>query len=213
MKKKQAKYDNKSISYVVVFREDLEEIIHSLEAKGMKIKISDQGFEYETLDEVISQRGERINELDISGQEVNDNSGSLNICFSKEKIYINSWGTGAPRELLYEIHEFLRKRRSIKKILSNPFIWYSVAILAFNVYIFGFLGTTKNTPFYIHGLLVLAVITWPISYLYSRFLTTVRLTRHNEGGFFSRNREAIILLIIGAVLGGLTTFVVTLLTK
>ncbi len=54
-------------------------------------------------------------------------------------------------------------------------------------------------------------------YVYLRKLTTLRLTRRHEGGFWRRNSEKVVLLVIGALigalLGGIATYAVTVLTK
>jgi len=65
----------------------------------------------------------------------------------------------------------------------------------------------------VHVALFIAMATWPLFYVYSRSLSTVRLVRRDEDGFWNRNKEAVILLAIGAVLGGIVTYIVTILTK
>ena|GEM_PF-4470135 len=67
MKKKEPLSKSTSIRNVVVYREDLEEIIQLLESREMQITISDSGFEYSKFDEVTKHRGYHLHELNISG--------------------------------------------------------------------------------------------------------------------------------------------------
>lgn len=215
MKKKDPGRKGETIRNVVIYREDLEEIMHSFNARGMTVTISDSGFEYETIDEVIKQRGSRPREIEIAGESTKDQYESVSVSFSPSRTWVYSSGSGTARELWYEVFDFLKKRRSWRKQIANPWIWYFVAIIAFNIEIFGFLQESLRikTPFWVHAGLLIAMFTWPLSYVYSRSLATVRLTRRNEGGFWSRNQEALILLAIGAILGGIVTYIVTILTK
>lgn len=215
MKKKEHSEKMEFVRNVLVYREDLEEIIHLFKSREMQITISDSGFEYDELDEVSKQRGNHLRELEISGKVKVGDYGRVSVSFSPDRAYVYASGFGAPRELWHELLDFLRKHRSWKKRVSKPFFWYFVSMIAFNVEIFGFLreAVRSKTPWWVHAALIILMASWPLSYGYSRTLTTVRLIRHNEGGFWSRNREAIILLAIGAVLGGIVTYVVTILTR
>jgi hypothetical protein len=215
LKKKEPSSKSEFIRNVLLYREDIEEIMHLFKSKEMQITISDSGFEYAELDEVTKQRGNCPRELDISGKVPGNNYGSVSIAFSSDRTHVHAWGSGTPRELCYELIEFLKKHRSWEKRILRPFLWYFVTLIAFNVEVFGLLQTTvrSKTPWWVHAALTILIASWPLCYAYSRTLSTVRLTRRTEGGFWSRNREALVLLAIGAMLGGVVTYIVTILTK
>ena len=67
MKKREPSSKSEFIRNVVVYRENLEEIIQLFLTKEMQISISDSRFEYSDLDEVAKQQGFHVQELDISG--------------------------------------------------------------------------------------------------------------------------------------------------
>jgi hypothetical protein len=215
LKKKEDYSQSEFLRNIVVYREDLEEIIHLIKFKQMEITISDSGFEYDELDEVSKQRGNHPRELEISGKVKGGEYGTVSISFSPSNVHVHAWGSGAPRELWYELLDFLRKHRSWKRRIFRSFFWYFVFLIALNVEIFGFLpeSVRSKTSWWVHAALIILMASWPLSYAYSRTLTTVSLTRHNEVGFWSRNREAIILLALGALFGGIVTYIVTILTK
>lgn len=216
MKKITPPQESISVLDIVFYREDLEEIIHSLQAKEMVVTISDSGFEYETIDELIKQRGTRPREIKISG-ELKDrhNFGHITVSFSPGRVYVGFWGSGTPRELWYELFDFVNKRRSWGKRIFKPFFWGLVALIAFAIEIPGFfMGQfPKVTSLWAHLGLSLVIAIFPLSFAYSRAVPTVSLTRRNEGGFWKRNREALVLLAIGSVFGGIVTYIVTILTK
>lgn len=214
MRKKDPGHKSESIDSVVVHREDLEEIIHSFESKEMTTTISDSGFEYETIDEVIKQRGNYPSEISISGSPKN-NGRDVSVYFSSDRVSVYSWGSGSARELWYELTAFLKERRSWRKRIFKPLAWYFAAWVAFFMEAFFHIDKSlrAKTPLAVHVALFFVMALWLLSFVYSRSLHTVSLTRRSEGGFWSRNKEAAILLAIGAVLGGIVTYIVTILTK
>lgn len=96
-------------------------------------------------------------------------------------------------------------------------LWYGLFLLGFNAELYAFVPPHLKFPWWAHFAAIALMVFWPAAYAYSRTLTTLRLTRRHEGGFWRRNADKIILLVIGAavgaVIGGIATYVVTMLTR
>ncbi len=63
------KHDSKgtNLGSVKLYRNDMEEITHILEEAGCKVTFSDKESEYDSLNEVETVRGPRLNNLQIVG--------------------------------------------------------------------------------------------------------------------------------------------------
>ena len=177
-----------------------------------------------TLLAVLSVRSKRICTLRSSFERTSAPSGRLreshiyadiNISLTRDHVSLDSNGEGPAIELWFELKDLFQKRHSYRKQLSKSWSWYIVFICALNIELWGFMfGPLNNHDnFKFHIFVLMTILSWPISYFYSLNLPTLRLSGKGEGSFWKRNRESIILVIIGSIFGGIVTYLVTILAK
>src|SRR2546430_1191610 len=94
-----------SYESVRLYRDDIEAIIALLSEAGLKVKISDDRHEYESLDELARVTGKSPRSLTISGDSDKD-YGSVSI--SKRKNYWVVTRGGSARTVGHEVESILR---------------------------------------------------------------------------------------------------------
>lgn len=203
MKKKPSDgYYDKYLYSRRLYREDIEYIIQHIQERNYPLTISDDQFEYETLEEVLSNRGFSPENLHI---EVKYEGDSIRLFFSKRRINIHIWGVGDLRAVGFEIIDYLETRPKIVPEMIDPSKWLGVS---FGLIIFSVLwdgidkgGVPDEIGYFFVGTLLLSVITG----LYKWTVPGLSLQRSHEN-FWRRNKDRVFLLIIGATLGALATY-------
>lgn len=202
------KYNNysKSISNAKLYLDDIEDIIEKLTQKSLTVKIYDDQNIYDNITEVIELKGKNPKKLSIVGNA--DFLESISLKIEKNDIWIYSNGS----ETLYlygiELNDFIRTKKNWLLSILNPNILFvsSIISLVFVILLIDF--KTKTLPYNwliwiptaLYSLLIFRTI---IKY----FWTNLELVRRHQYGFIKRNKDSILLMIIGAILGSILTII------
>lgn len=213
MKKIKETSRSESFEKGVFYREDLEAIITTFVSREWNVRISDSEFEFESLDEVVTQKGTRPKTLHIWGGTDNYESASVSFEHGKAWLFWSSLRDGS--DVWFDLHRILSENRNWRKLLVRSPIWYILGLVSV---VTESLGLTLNPlgsvlPSWVHLVALVLLLLWPISLLYRDSVPTLIIARRHEGGFFRRNRDAIILAVITAVVTAIITYGVTLLNE
>jgi hypothetical protein len=208
VKRKQSSYIDRPrqrFASVALYQDDLNEILNSLKKRGLKIKLSDSDYEYETIDELAENRGDIIKSLSISGYKESSDR-SVDFEFEKESIRLRADREDDLVASWQEIKGLLEKRvPSYARFLKLENWLWGFGIVA----LFGHdsIGSMATNP--IPGYLFAAALTILgygsiYSIIYRSQNSFIYLKRqHQILSFWKRNGEKILMLIIGAVIGGI----------
>ena len=205
--------DSKSYSYVIkniaLYRSDLEEIFSLLKKNNHIIKISDENIEYDSFDEICKFKGPHVKFIEISGKNNNEIYSCISITIDYDMIHIFA-STGRTPDTNLAWHE-------IKDIISNKVPWYNkifktwiwLFIIMFWIIVAAVVSDLTEQPpkwFYYSWLSILCglIVIIITSYFYQKANRGAYLKRKHElPGFWKRNAEKILTLVIGAFLGAM----------
>jgi len=196
---------------VLLYRDDIEAILNLYIDKSLKTAILDYANEYDSIDELKKYAGSKVSKLFIEGEKqsnygkisVSVNNMHCNICtFDEELLGMAALISNLIRDKVRWQHKFL-----------NPVIWLPLTILG---------GITIFNPFISHDINLSHFViysTWfcvlmnIICGIDRKFNYGIRLTRKHETGFIKANKDQLLLLIIGSVLGAVLTLIVQWILK
>ena len=189
---------------VRLYRDDLERIIGILKESGQHVVIADSSFQYESLDDLQRARGNSPESLRIDGSRPDDYA-SVSLSRSGRFWHLDSGGKTV-YGIAREIESILRRRQS--KIQHLPLHWFlQVSMVA--------MGTGAAIRYRFQstgaGLISVGATFFLVSALLSvhwLLHSGVVLKYPHEAGFIARNRDAIVLLILGALIGGVVQYLV-----
>ncbi len=201
MKKKTSKNYQNQILGIKINKSDLEQIIDDFGLKGFSYKIDDNEYEYENINELIDNRGVRPKSFRVffTGEMQSLSYPEIVLKFSGNSVSIT---TSNEKALAIELSERLKSKQTAFSHALNPVkTYFLLVIIAFMTYyewesLLSFSGYKWNHWLYI--ILNLLAIT---SFYYHSHYLGVTLEKEHELGFFNKNKEKIIIMIIGAFLG------------
>lgn len=195
---------------VTLYLEDIQEILDKLDICE-EIELSDDDYEYDSLDELKERKGKKLKTLNINGHRP-----YIHVDIRKHdvRLYLDSSSTNAIARFFY-LKDFLSHKSSWYTKIFNYFVWYIITL----VYLFTAMSVLAyfkipfTNPFFliITGIIILSDIL--SAYLYFQGSSIHLESKNLVESFFSRNSDAIILVIIGAILGGFITMMGNLLIK
>src|ERR1041385_295765 len=198
-----------SINGVRLFRDDLDQIVNYFEKRTLHLTISDSINSYESLAEVAEHRGNRPARLSFRGTGA-DSFPSIVINFERSEARLHSHFSSDLRSFAYELKDFLSRRVPWDYKVFNPWIWWAV-FWCFQLSVLVLFPPSTQVitlPAWVWRLSILLLFIWLFCLAHRRLNFGLHLTRKHETGFFRRNADRVILLLIGSVLGiGLTYFV------
>lgn len=197
-----------SISGIRLFRDDVDDIIHSMRQFSPEIELYDKVHAYDSIDDYLTNRGPKVDRLSISVYAPSPRTASVRIEIKKNVVWIFSHGSLEARNLALELKDFFFKKRPFHFNLTSPWIWWSLAYLS--VIIDGQLKDRTATPYWIHSLVIILVLMAVAIYIHRRTYFGVYLRKRHEGGFWKRNRDQILLLLLGALIGIIGTLAMQL---
>lgn len=189
---------------VALYRSDLEEIIRLATARGFKVRISDDRYEFESLDDLRENRGNRIKKLMLEATISESSYPSVDIEIDSDGITIRSPKDDKFVPLWHEIKDAIQARLPWYARLMKPLIWLYLAIPF--LWVLSKRQEVKEGFELTNYLLVsgagLSIFLGLISLSYLRRSRGLRLQRQHEvQGFWERYGEKIILLVIGTAVG------------
>lgn len=199
---------------VKLYRDDIDQLLVKFKKDSMNIEISDDDNIYENLDEFATNRGNKVDELYL--KVIQTSTAYFELWCLNKTVVITS-PDAEMRSNCFEVKDFLLRKTVWHYKILNPWIW---GTLAWATMIFwGLLSETNEKELSLKNILC-RVVFWlwyfflllmVISWLNRRFNFQINLSRKHEAGFFNRNGDKIILLVVGSVIGAIVTLIVKLL--
>jgi len=205
------------LSRVRLYRGDVENLIDIITSAGLNLTIGDSAFTYDTLDELKAEKGSEISQLQIKGTDP-EGSGvkGISLTLSNRKdAYLSLYGRRPQLEACwYRLRDFLAARHRWHQKLMNPWIaWCFVALAGFFGGILKLTTSLRIESAYLLSFGI-AISYWICTLCWARKYPVILLNRqHEHESFWKRNGDKVILLVVGAVIGTVSTLLVKALTS
>jgi hypothetical protein len=199
---------------VRLYKSDLDKIFNLFKDNYPKIEIVADGFKLDDISELSKIKKQEIVDFEISAY-----NPRLSVDFSgnSASIYLSDEDDIKLRGLAAQIGDILSKRKSPLRFLASFWLEIPIGMIALLIY-FNALSLIKDTKFQVMALLgfVLFMILFGILghrieekkhcliYLYDR---------SSAPGFFKRNKDNILIIVISALIGSFLTLVSAWLLK
>jgi hypothetical protein len=198
-----------NLTRVRLYRGDLDYLLDALRDAGLTTAISDSEFIYDDLDDLKKQRGSKIKNLKIEGtHDEGYRRERITLQFSNcEDIRLYMYGRRSALEVGYfRVRDYLLKKKRWHQIATNPWLAY----IFFCFIPLGVLVLKNTTSLPLANSIFIAITFtcswWLFCYVWTRTYPIILLDRtHEHESFWKRNGDKIILLVIGALVGGLLT--------
>ncbi|MEC9363136.1 MAG: hypothetical protein VYC42_07920 [Pseudomonadota bacterium] len=191
--------NSERIEGVRVTRDDLDFLIELFRRDVGPPALSDEHFEFESLDEFVAQRGPRPKMLEVEAKAAEGPYRSISAKFEGSHVWLH----GSRDTPFHEAKEFIRSRCPWTFKILTPWPWFFLASVSFGVIPAVVEAAKKKSgpvPEWYMYLLSVPIAMMAISFFYRRFDFGLNLVRSHEGGFWRRNSEKIGLILIGAVI-------------
>lgn len=187
-------------------RDDIESILELFIERKFEIKMTDEEYEYNNLEELIKKRGDKPIKFRIEGKAVDNFSNSVSIKFDKMTTWIFlSYGSDDSSKLIFE--KILEICKSRKNLLMGPWIYPILPIIA--GYDIGcFIDWVKKNNIY-EGLKATGLLLVLLYFCYVIFRNPIILRKKHEGGFWKRNKDTILVAAITALITAIFTVILT----
>ncbi|OIQ96978.1 hypothetical protein GALL_210450 [mine drainage metagenome] len=187
-----------------LYRPDIEEIIHIAEGGELIVKLSDDSYDFESLDDLIENRGKRIKKLNINLVPKDSAYEYVTIDVDTDGITITATKNEKLALIWHEIKEVIGNKQPWYARFMRPFSWGAGGILLLvlapkreQIQV----GSEWTLHLWV-GLMLLCFLMYGLSGLYLFKSKGIYLQREHEiEGFWGRYGEKIVLLVIGTVLG------------
>jgi hypothetical protein len=194
--KKQTTF-TRSYRPVVIWLEDLEEIVSILKEAAKDVQISTEDYHFTSVDKLKEHYGS----LTQFVMDITSSSPYVNIDFARRWMTVRVSPGAQSAQLFHEIDAILARRQ--RSIFYNSW-WSVVPILLAGPAAYFFRAQAQVI---IAVQLVLAVWYIWVVFIGMRRTAVINLQRRSEvRPFFERNKDQLVLLLIGSVIGGLITF-------
>ena len=208
MKKIESNRVFEGIEGILLFRDDLEDIIERMRLHSLEPKIEDPSSLYDTLDELQRLKGNKPSKVSISATTHNPYT-DIEVTVEKNgHAWISANGSSELRSFAYELKDFLTKNVHWYHKFLNSWIWTGI--------VYGSLvalqGANKHewlAQLFV-VLLFVSLLLLGLSLVFNQLSYGIRLTRRHEGGFFTRNRDQILLVLLGSAIGAIATVLLQL---
>jgi|GEM_PF-6395124 len=196
-----------------IFKEDIDYITLKCHQKSVTLKISDNDYVYENLEELIANKGKTPNKVELKGKLESIMFSSLDIVLEPRKVSLTAYGSDDLFSFAHELKAYLLNKVPVHYKLLNPQLWGIITWLLFMcwLYIRPNGGAQIRNNYFLYAAVTFLCL-WIISFANRRINFKVNLVRKHEHGFFKRNSDALILMVISAVFGSLLTLFITWLT-
>ena len=203
---------------VVLYRGEIEYVIHTLAEALEDLSISDADYTYETLEELIEHKGYRPPSFAVSASKKGKLlASSVSLSFAGSRTRLQSWFYSQPDTLWYVLRDYLSSRVPWHFRVLDPMNWFLAMMLTL-LLLFVLLVSAKEPAellrpalSFVNAFFGFLIAGIGVSFLARRFLYGVNLRRRHEAGFVKRNQDQIALVAIGSILGMVITAVFQLL--
>ena len=207
--KKIEKSQSKVLPSVRLFRDDLDQAAEMLRETCEKVVFIYSDYEFESLEELAQKVGSRISSLEIKGVGP---YVSLHLKRDFPAVFLYCSEGKESQTIFLRLKDFLMSKVKWQTYVFSP----SVGIISLVLFIVSLIAISQNS--------VRSVITNPYVRLFPLIFLFVALAsavyrsgiaytiileaRHQRLSFFSRKKDDIIMLILGAIIGTIITAVV-----
>ncbi len=190
---------------VRLYRDDIQAVLDVMARAGLVIKITDARFEYDSLDDLTRSAGTSPQNVSFEGAE-KESLSLVGLSKSGRAWYLTYSGP-AVQVVGLEIERILRLRQS--KVHALPLHW--LLQLGNLLFMAGLLSRGRAGDVSLALMSVGALVATTSLFLTAYWLLypAVVLRFPHEAGFLSRNRDAILLLVVGAIGGGLVQYAIS----
>ena len=211
MIQKTKKYYRKDLKGIMLFIEDLNEILNLFESYNLKISFQDEINTYENIEEIIEHKGNKPDNLFIEGKNENPYE-TVELRFNNNNNNISISTNGSER--MYSLGIILKDKfsNSIKWHYNvfNPFIYYfSTSCILSSL----FLKSVRSHFSVFIFIFTISLSLWLFSYLIRKNLYGIYLIKKHQYGFLKRNKDSLIIAVISAFLGAILGVLGTILLK
>jgi hypothetical protein len=186
---------------VFLSREDLEEILSVFTSTCKTVSISDDEFEYDSLDDMREGRGATVRKLVISGDEPPISLKLQRYAFPG--VFLTAHNPTASAETaFFRTHQILDRSKRFLAYGLRPGTW----MLFLWIFILQGFFTRWPELFIIHGAVVFSLVLGLFTALFGQngSLSVISLVRrHERDSFWRRNWDKLILAAISAILGAI----------
>ncbi len=208
MKKKETSslFDNLRHKFppIPLYRSDLDEIVTIAQVRELRVQISDDKYEYESLDDLKENRGNRIRRLTLTLTPEHSAYTSITVEIDSDGVLLRSSKDDKLVLVWHEIREIIEKQAPWYARFMKPLSWAYGALL--------FLWLSPKKEQIREGLEWVAsawvgvgsvmIVLSLLSVLYLNRSRGVYLQREHEvQGFWDRYGEKLAFLILGTVVG------------
>jgi len=191
-----------SLGSIAVYRDDLEEIISILTETCKQVIIEDNEYRFNSLDELFAKRGPYPSQLSINSREP---FVIFNVRIKPRHTTLGTSGDGDNLAPYFRVKAILesRKRKGLDAVfMLGPFL--SIAIIGLV-----WAPVTKRIAsgfwfWLVFTILVTALLSLMVSQVFwgqGAYARIVLKRKHEDETFWTRNKDKIWLLIIGAIAG------------
>jgi len=181
-----------------VYLDEIEVALMILQEAGLSVSIRDSEFEYADLAELIQQRGEAASEVVLWGRK--ELYGSIWITFHPTGIRLLATDPHPDFLLAWQrLNDALPGERKPRSVIE-PWVWLAGAVVGGVSHFI--LSPPGDVSDFLQGLML--PVGWlAMGALYHITLGPVSFVhlkhKHEVKGFFARNKDQVILLLVGAV--------------
>jgi hypothetical protein len=198
---------HKNFGPVALYYDDLSRIVGILESNGIdNLKFATDEYEFSSLEELEELDVEFLNNFEINSR---GNGFWIHIGKYGTSIY-SPKKTGEFYAAFTLVVEYLKKKRRKLRILYSP-LFSGLTLGVFPVYLFENIKSMDAYKILIAFLLFLvgALTTYNALVLGIEKANLIFLKRKLENpGFFKRNKDSLILVIIGSIIGAIITKII-----
>jgi hypothetical protein len=213
LERKKSTHSQEFIYRTKYFRDDIESLIDELLGIELEVEISDSDNIYESLDEVIENRGHFVSELNINSRVSNSSFSRCDISISKSRTFLSVSGDEDLLNFGHKIHKMLLDRKvSWLNVITRRSYFPFYLIVYFLALLNAWGGSLKGeytllwTPWLIS--LTVICLAWLGSLVNPYSDTRIYLKRKHDVDFFENNKEKLILIIVSALVGTIITLIV-----
>lgn len=193
-----------------LYKSDIENIFNLIKGHSGEVEIIAEGFKLDDFSEL-----NKLNKKQIIDFEIRAHNPYFSVDFSKDAviIYLSDEDDIGQRGLAEKVNEILSQRRSPLRFLASWWIYVPLVI----IYLISINLIENRTTHVIafFGFISLTILWgyWGYSINEKKHSIIYLYDPSAAPGFFKRNKDSILVAILGAIFGGIVTLIVTTLLK
>lgn len=192
-----------SVDPVQVRREDIDDILVIVQQLMPTVQIESQGYRFDSIEELVERRGIRPGRFSIKAEQSSHPYLLLEVEFRESDVILSVSDTDRFGAAVFTLRDRVERLRYHPGGWLSSTRWWLLATALVAVGSLPRLHVYARIP-----LLSASLAAYTASFAVvpiSQKLRGVRLEHRHRGGFFRRNSDSLLLLIGGALFGGLVT--------